>query len=309
MKVFVTGAAGFIGKATVEELLQHGHRVLGLARNDANAKILTELGAQVHRGDLEDLESLKAGAAASEGVIHLGFVHDFTRFEEVCAIDRAAISAMAEGLTAGSPLVIASGTLGIVKVDLADEDTEDDKSLGAFSARSKSALLVQQLSKEKEIRGSVIRLSPSVHGKGDKGFVDHIIHRAQANGLSVYVEGTDAAWPSVHRFDAAVLLRLALEKGKPGATYHATAEQGVPIKQLVDLIGKKVNVPVEAKPMHEAQALLGFMALPLSIKNYVTSKKTQRELGWTPTQKGWLADLEENYFTEEALAVQPKFRI
>lgn len=307
MKVFVTGATGFLGSAAVEELLKHGHSVLGLARNDANAADLEKLGAQAHRGTLEDAESLKAGAAASDGVLHLGFVHDFTRFEEVCAIDRAAITAMAEGLSPGKPLVIASGTLGLVPSELGDEDTPDDMTLGTFSFRSQSTHLVQKLSKENGIRGSVIRLSPSCHGKGDRGFARAIISAAQANGRSVYINGTDAAWPSVHRLDAAVLFRLALEKGQPGAIYHGAAEQGVPIKDLAELIGRKLNIPVEGVSKEEAGPLLGFMSVTMSIRNCVSSAKTQSELGWKPVQKGWLADLEENYFTKEALATERKF--
>lgn len=302
MKVFVTGAAGFIGRATVEELLKHGHTVVGLARSDANAEILQKLGAEVRRGDLEDLESLKAGAADSDGVIHLAFVHDFTKFAEGCAIDRGAIKAMADGLGPGKPLVIASGTLGVIPGDSADEDTPDDMTMGMLSERAKSALLVKELSQGNGIRGSVVRLSPSTHGKGDWGFANMIVRSAKKNGESIYIEGTDAAWPSVHRFDAAILFRLALEKGRPGAMYHAIAERGVPIKDLANLIGKKLNVPVVSKTMEEAQQSLGFMSFPLSRKNIVSSDKTQKELGWTPTQKGWLADVEENYFTEEALS-------
>lgn len=305
MKVFVTGAAGFIGRATVEELLKHGHSVVGLARSDANAEILQKLGAEVLRGDLENLDSLKAGAGASDGVIHLGFVHDFSRFAEVCAIDRAAIQTMADALGPGKPLVISSGTLGLNKTEsgLADEDTEDNMSLGTFSERGKSTLLVKELSKGPNgIRGIVIKLSPSVHGKGDWGFANMIIRSAKASGESAYIDGSDAAWPTVHRLDAAVLYRLALEKGQPGAIYHAVAEQGTPIKDLATLIGKKLNVPVVGRTLEEAQSKMGFMAMPLSLKNYVSSEKTKSELGWKPTQKGWLADIEENYFTEEALS-------
>lgn len=309
MKVFITGAAGFIGQATVSELLSHGHTVLGLARSDANASILESLGASVQRGDLENLDSLRAGAAASDGVIHLGFVHDFTRFEEVCAIDRGAIQALAEGLGKGSgkPLLIASGTLGLEKVDVANEDTKDNLGLGPLSARAKSSALIRELSRpvgEGEgmgIRGMVIRFSPNVHGKGDKGFANAVILAAQKNGKSIYIEGSDAVWPEAHRLDTAVLLRLAVEKGRAGATYNAIDEEGVKIKEFADLVGRKLNVPVEGVTTEEAQKLLGFLAFPWGAKNYVSSEKTRKELGWKPTQKGWLEDVEEHYFTEEAL--------
>ncbi|ETN39889.1 uncharacterized protein HMPREF1541_06115 [Cyphellophora europaea CBS 101466] len=308
MKVFVTGAAGFIGRASVEELLKHGHTVLALARSDSSAETLRKLGAEVHRGDLEDLESLKAGAAASEGVLHLGFVHDFSRFAAVCQIDQNAIAAMGSVLSPGQPLVIASGTLGLIETDgPGDESTPDNRELGDFSKRAESGDLVRRLSDEKGIRGMVIRFSPSVHGKGDGGFVAAIIQAARKSGKSVYIEGSDACWPEAHRLDTAALCRLALEKGKPGATYHGIAEQGVPVKDLAELIGRKLELPVEAVSFQEAQQSLGFFAMVMSRKNPVSSEKTQQELGWKPTQPGWLEDVEENYFTKEALEKEIKY--
>jgi nucleoside-diphosphate-sugar epimerase len=296
MKVFVTGAAGFIGRACVKDLKQHGHEVLGLARSDANVAILEELGAEVIRGSLEDTESLKKGAAAADGVIHLGFVHDFSKFERACEIDRAAISAMAEGLGEGSnkALVIVSGTLAIAGDELADEDAPEQRDHLVLSARALSRDLIQELSAKKGIRGSVIRLTPSVHDKVQGGFGPMICEIAFKSGKSYYVEGANACWPGVHVTDAASLLRLALEKGRAGATYHAVAEEEVSLKELAEIIGKKLDIPVEGVTADYARQALGFAGMLIGRRNPVSSKKTRQELGWEPTNIGWLEDYEAN---------------
>ena len=299
MHVFVTGAAGFIGRATVQELLNNGHQVLGLARSDANAEVLTKLGAKAHRGDLEDIESLKSGAKATDGVIHLAFIHDFSDFPRVTAIDKAAIEAMGEVLAGtGKPLVIASGTLGVdSKGKLATEDDEPERN-SPLSGRAFSADAVIQMSKEKNVRGSVIRLPPTVHGKEDRGFVPMLSDMARKNGVATYVDDGSARWPAVHRLDAAIIFRLALEKGTAGATYNAIAEQGIPMKDIMTEIGKHLKLPVEGKPMNEAQKDLGFFAYPVSIDVPTSSEKTQKALGWHPTsQPGLLADIAANYFS------------
>jgi nucleoside-diphosphate-sugar epimerase len=297
MRVFVTGAAGFIGRAVVQELLKNGHQVLGLARSDASAEAITKAGAEPHRGDLEDIESLKSGAKAADGVIHLAFIHDFNNFARAAAVDRAAIAAMGEVMAGtGKPLVIASGTMGVLKGKLATEDTEVDRNT-PFSDRGLSADLVYRLSKEKQIRGSVIRLTPTVHGVEDKGFIPMLINLARQKGFVTYIGDGSARWPAVHRLDAAVLFRLALEKGTAGATYHAVAEQGVPIKDIMTVIGKHLQLPVEGKPLNEAVEAIGFFAHVVGSDNPTSSEKTQRELGWHPTQPKLLADMEANYFS------------
>jgi len=296
MRVFVTGAAGFIGRAVVQELLNNGHQVLGLARNDASAEVITKAGAEPHRGDLEDIESLKSGARATDGVIHLAFIHDFSDFARVTAVDRAAIEAMGEVMAGtGKPLVIASGTMLVPKGKLATEDTEPERNT-PFSDRARSADLVLTLSKEKQVRGSVIRLPPSVHGAEDKGMIPRMIDLARQNGFVTYVGDGSARWPTVHRLDAAVLLRLALEKGTAGATYNAVAEQGVPIKDITTVMSLRLQLPVESKPLSEAVGTLGFLAYLVGSDNPTSSEKTQRELGWHPTQPELLADMEANYF-------------
>ncbi|MCJ1302695.1 hypothetical protein MMC08_005499 [Hypocenomyce scalaris] len=296
MRVFVTGAAGFIGRAVVQELLNNGHQVLGLVRNDASAEAITKAGAEPHRGDLEDIESLKSGAKAADGVIHLAFIHDFSDFARVTAVDRAAIEAMGEVMAGtGKPLVIASGTMGAPKGRLATEDTDPERGT-PFSDRAQSADSVYTLSREKQVRGSVIRLTPTVHGTEDKGFIPTLIKLARKNGFVTYIGDGSARWPAVHRLDAAILFRLALEKGTAGATYNAVAEQGVPIKDITTVIGKHLQLPVEAKPLNEAVEAIGFFAHVIGSDNPTSSEKTQRELGWHPSQPELLADMEANYF-------------
>jgi nucleoside-diphosphate-sugar epimerase len=294
MRVFVTGAAGFVGRAVTQELIQNGHQVLGLARSDASAETLTKLGAEVHRGDLEDLESLKSGAAAADGVIHLAFGHDFSKMAENCATDRAAISALAESL-AGKPLVITGGTMSCKHGELATEDSEGER-FGPAADRIKSSDLLDQLTKEKDVRGITVRLPPTVHGAEDKGFIMIVAGLSQKAGAAIYIDEGKSRWPTVHRRDAAVVFRLALEKGRPGAVYHAVAQEGVPTKDIVTVISKKTGLPLESKSIPEAMPLLGFFAHALAADNPASSEKTKKELGWAPTQIELLPDIEQNYF-------------
>jgi nucleoside-diphosphate-sugar epimerase len=296
MLVFVTGAAGFIGRAVVQELLLNGHQVLGLARNDASAETITKAGATPHRGDLEDLESLENGAKAADGVIHLAFIHDFSDFPRAMAVDRAAIEAMGKAMTGtGKPLVIASGTMMLQKGQLATEDSQIDTS-NPFSVRAQAADVVYKLAKDDRVRGSVIRLTPTVHDVGDKGMIPGLINAARQNKFVVYTGDGSARWPAVHRLDAAVLFRLALEKGKSGATYHAVADQGVSMKDITSVIAKNLELPTKAMSEHEAAQAIGFLGHLVGSDNPTSSEKTQKELGWHPTQIGLLADLEANYF-------------
>ena len=301
MRVFVTGASGFVGRAVVQELIQNGHTVLGLVRSDASAEAVTKAGGEPHRGSLEDVESLKSGARACDGVIHLAFIHDGTSSPQHSAVDRAAIEAMADVMAGtGNPLVIAGGTLTTPKGVLATEDTEPDRNTPID--RRRSAVLLHTLSKEKGIRGSVVRLTPSVHGPEDKGVLPRLIGLARKNGFVTYVGDGSARWPGGHRLDAAALFRLALEKGKAGANYNAVAEEAIPFKDIAAVIGKHLNVPAESKTMGEAMGLIGFFAQMVNADNPTSSEKTQRELGWKPTQLGLLEDLEESYLKGEATA-------
>jgi nucleoside-diphosphate-sugar epimerase len=295
MLVFVTGAAGFIGRAVVQELLANGHEVLGLARSSASADAITAAGATAHRGDLTDLDSLKSGAKAADGVIHLAFVADFANFAGAAAVDAAAIEAMGEVMAwTGKPLVIASGTMMTPKGVLATEDTEPDRGT-PFSVRNQGSDAIYAISKDKGVRGSVIRLAPTVHDKQDRGFIAMFINTAQKLGHATYIGDGSARWPAVHRLDAAVLFRLALEKGKAGATYNAVAEQGVLTRDIAEEVGKKFGIPVQGKSMDEAGKDLGFLAYPLGADNPTSSEKTRIELGWEPAQLGLLDDIKVNY--------------
>lgn len=295
MRVFVTGATGFIGSEIVKELLGVGHKVLGLARSDSSAKALVEAGVDVHRGDLEDLDSLRAGAKECDGVIHTGFIHDFSRFKEVCETDRAAIEAIGSAL-AGSDrsFITTSGTALVSQDSPATEDVMPASGAHAHPrvASEEAADAVAAMG----IRVSVIRLSPSVHGNGDKGFVPMLIDIARQKGVSAYIGDGLNNWNAVHKLDAARVYRLALEKAVKGVRFHAVADEKVEFKKIAESIGKRLNIPVVSISPEEAGAHFGWFAGFAGLNCPASSKLTQAQLGWTPTHPSLLADMEHGTY-------------
>jgi nucleoside-diphosphate-sugar epimerase len=290
MRVFVTGATGFIGSAIVPELIRAGHKVLGLARSDAAAQSLAAAGAEAHRGDLEDLDSLRHAAAEVDGVIHCGFIHDFSNFAANCEIDRRAIEAMGAALVGTDrPLIITSGTALLSPGRLATED--DAPPAGSPVPRIASEQAAMAVAAQ-GVRTAVVRLPPSVHGKGDHGFVPMLIAVARAKGVSAYVGDGTNHWPAVHRLDAAVLYRLILENSGAGLRFHGNAEAGVPFREIAAAIGRGLKLPVVSKTKEEAADHFGWFAHFAGIDNRASSAKTQAMLGWQPTQVGLIADLD-----------------
>ena len=287
MRVFVTGATGFIGSAIVPELIKAGHQVLGMARSDAGAKSLTAAGAQVHRGDLEDLESLRSGAAQSDGVIHTAFIHDFSKFEANCEIDRRAVEALGATL-AGSdrPLVVTSGSALAAPGHLATEEDRPASTIPRVASEEATDSVASR-----GVRASVVRL-PQVHDRVKQGLVSYLIAVAREKGVSAYVGDGRNRWPAVHLLDAARLYRLALERGSAGARYHAIAEEGMSLREIAEAIGRGLKVPVVAKSPEEAAAHFGWLGLFVGLDCPASSALTQERLGWRPTsQTGMIADL------------------
>jgi nucleoside-diphosphate-sugar epimerase len=296
MRVFVTGATGFIGSAIVRELIDAGHQVLGLARSDEAAKSLLAAGAAIHRGSLEDLESLRSGAAAADGVIHTAFIHDFANYGPAAEADRRAIETLGSALAASDrPLIVTSGTL------LAQRQgplaTEEDAHNPNFPRKSEDAALALA---GRGVRASVLRLPPSVHGSGDHGFVPQLISIAREKGVSAFIGDGLNRWPAVHRLDAARLYRFLLEKGNAGATYHGVADEGVPTREIATAIGRGLDVSVVSKSSEEAADHFGWIARFFGIDGPASSAQTQQRLGWKPVQPGLIADLNEEHYFEHA---------
>jgi nucleoside-diphosphate-sugar epimerase len=304
MRVFVTGATGFIGSAVVRELHDAGHRVVGLARSDSAAAALTAADVEVHRGALDDLDSLHEGAAAADGVIHLAFNHDFSNlvsnFVANGKRDLRAVETLGAALEGtGKPLVVTSGTLMITMIApgrLGTEEIVADPGSDAPRIASENAAIALA---QRGVRTSVVRLAPTVHGEGDKGFVPSLIGFARENGVSAFVGDGSNRWPAVHRLDAARLFRLALENAPAGSMLHGTAEEGVPFREIAEVIGRQSKLPVAGVDAEKAGEHFGFLSAFVPLDNPTSSALTQRQLGWHPVQPALIPDLEKgHYFTD-----------
>lgn len=292
MRIFVTGATGFVGTAIVRELISTGHQVLGLSRSDAGAEALVAAGAEVHRGSLEDLDSLRSGAQAGDAVIHAAFNHDFSRFAENCAEDRRAIEAMGEVLE-GSPrqMLVTSGLALLAPGRLA---TEQDMPSPDFPRQSE---LAAAAAAARGVRISSVRLAPSTHGAGDHGFIPILIGIAREKGMAAYVGDGLNRWPGVHRLDAARLYRLALERGVESGPYHAVADEGVAFKDIAAVIGRRLGVPIVSLSPEQAAEHFGWFATFAGMDIPTSSARTRAALGWMPEQIDLLADIDQpGYF-------------
>jgi len=296
MRVFVTGATGFIGSAIVLELIDAGHQVLGLARSDASAKSLATVGAHVHRGSLDDLESLRSGAAASDGVIHTAFISDFSKYKENGEIDRRAIEAFGSALVASDrPLIVTSVTALVGEGRVATEDmpVSNASSLPRVSSEDAAGSVAMR-----GVHVSIVRLPPSVHGDGDHALVPILINITREKKVSAYIGDGLNRWPAVHRLDAARLFRLALEKNAARACYHGIADRGVPFRQIAEVIGRRLNVPVVSKSPEEANNPFGWFAHFAALDNPSSSQLTRELLGWQPKQPGLIADIDRPRYFE-----------
>jgi len=291
MNIFVTGASGFIGSAIVGELIQAGHQVIGLARSEASAKKIRDAGAAVLLGTLEDLEILKQGASQADGVIHTAFIHDFTQYQKAGEVDKTAIHTMGEVLAGtGKPLVVTAGMLGLPTIN----GLITEASSAAHSPRLSEAVALALV--EKGVHASVVRLPPSVHDKGDKGFIPFLIGQARKSGISAYPEKGENHWSAVHRLDAAKAFRLAVEKAAKGAVYNVVGDQAIETKTIAELIGKQLQLPLQSVSGEAIAAHFDWMSRFITFEGAAIGTQTQEQLGWKPTHIGLLEDMQENYF-------------
>ena len=298
MRVFVTGASGWIGTAVVPELIGAGHQVLGLARSDDSAAAIAAAGAEVLRGDLSDLDALRAGAAGSDGVIHLAFIHEFTDVEASVRADRRAIETMGAALEgSGKPLVIASGTPALPGRVATERDESPASSPMAGRAANAQAVLDMAAH---GVRSSVVGLPRTVHGDGDHGFIARLVAIARDNGVSGYLGDGANRWPAVHRLDAAHLFRLAVEQAPAGSALHAVADEGVPIRDVAEVIGRHLNLPVVSVPPDQDGEHFTWLAPFIGTDAPASSALTRELLGWQPVQPGLLDDLGKGHYFDRA---------
>lgn len=290
MRIFVTGATGFVGSAVVKELISAGYEVIGLARSDAAVKSLMAAGAQVHKGDLEDFESLRSGAAKADGVIHTAFNHDFSKFKDSCETDRRVIELFGTVLAGSERPLIVTSAIGILpQGHFATEETVPISGPAAppRAASEEEAIMIGK----NGVRTSVIRLAPTVHGEGDHNFIPTLIRLAKEKGISAYIGEGNNCWPAVHRLDAAYLFRLVLEKGVAGSRYHAVAEEGIPFREIAGVIGRQLNIPVVSITPEKATNHFGWFTNFASMDIPASSQLTREQFAWKPTQPGLIQDM------------------
>ncbi|XXU77369.1 SDR family oxidoreductase [Sorangium sp. So ce1151] len=296
MRVFVTGATGWIGTAVLKELRGAGHGVLGMAHSDAGADKLKAQGVEVYRGDIRDPKSLVEGVRATDATIHLAFHMDFSDFPAINRIDRDAISAMLDAMAGTDKAFVGtSGTLVVSKPGKVALETDESPASSPLAVRLQAERLVVDAAK-RGVRGSVIRLAPTVHGAGDKGFIAMLIKMAREKKTAGHVDDGNHHWPAVHRDDAARLYRLAVESAPPGTVLHGTAEEGITMRAIADTISKGTGVPTKSVPAAEAGAHFGWMSMVVGLDNRTSSEATRALLGWEPEQPGLLDDMRAHYF-------------
>jgi nucleoside-diphosphate-sugar epimerase len=293
MRIFVTGASGWIGSAVIPELLDAGYKVVGLARSDTAAASVAALGAEVQRGNLDDLDSLRAGAAACDGVVHLGYNHDFSRMEAAAQTDLAAINALGAELSGTDrPFVVAAGVLGLASGRVATEWDQPDPRAHPRIAGIQAAMSLA----ERGVRPSSVRFAPTVHGPGDHGFLAVLVGIARAKGVSAYIDEGDNLWAAVHRQDAAKLVRLAVAGAPAGAALHAVADEGVPTRAIAEAIGRGLDLPVVSIPADQAADHFGWIGRFFAFDGPASNEATRELLGWEPVHPGLIADLDAGHY-------------
>ena len=299
MRIFVTGASGFIGSAVVAELIDAGHDVIGLARSDQAASAVQAAGAEPHRGALDDLESLRSGAAAADGVIHTAYIHDFSRMQDSARTDLLAIETLGTALEgSGRPMVITTGTALIKPGEVAtEEDSADSDSHPRLKAEDAAKAFAAR-----GVRTAIVRPGASVHGEGDHGFVPVLIDIARTKGVSAYIGDGSNRWPAVHRLDAANLYRLALEDAPAGSVFHAIADEGIATREIAEVIGRHLELPVVSIAPQDAAEHFGWMGMFFGIDAPASSALTQERLGWRPVRPGLIEDLEQGHYFAQARA-------